>query len=319
VIITNDSIKVSGLFHKRELDLKSIKGFTRRNISIFLHPQKDSAKNIRIGVYIEKYQEVKAWLAENFHDLDYWQEQREEQQILENESFGGSLGERTEKLKRARQITKALNIAAIFLMLWVYFFSEYAGVLCLLCLIFPIVAIITYRHFKGMIRFNNPRGSAYPALSVAIMLPPLALFYRTANYYNEIDTVNIDWPALLICGFYTGALAYKRKEFLGRGSAFIFVFTVFIGLAYGYSVSVFYNCYFDRSVPKIYNTAITGKYVTSGYISSYHLIAKPWLAKSENVDITVPRYVYDDIDSGKVISVYQKEGKMNYRWFYIFK
>ena len=184
LIIQEDRLVSIGVFKSKNLKFDEIKGYTVNEQYIFVEPNTKEKKRIKISQYIGGYNEILLWLAENYLDLNIVNEQVEEQEILNNESIGWSKENREEKLSNARKISKIINWLGGLSFAWTLFYPKPYDYAVLSAFIIPIVALITVKLSRGLIRIDKKDGSAYPSTIFAFIFPSLGLMLRSFLDYD---------------------------------------------------------------------------------------------------------------------------------------
>ncbi len=184
-------------FSNRELKYSDIKGFTVNDNYIFVEPNYDNQKRIKISKYIGGYDEILFWLSQTFTDLEEQNTIKEEQEILNDENYGWTKDIREEKLNKARQTSRIINWAAGITAAWTFFYPTPYQYSILTAMVIPIVALCVVKFSSGLIRFDERKGSAYPSVIYAFIYPSLGLMLRAILDYDISDYSNV-WLATII-------------------------------------------------------------------------------------------------------------------------
>ena len=318
LVVTENSIVFGGIVRDKQLLFSQILGFRLIDKYIIVEANDSSLPRLKIDDTIIGKEEFVRWLSENFRNLDEEDIKKEIREIAQNENFGANESKRIEKLNRAKDICILLDVIAVILTLWA-FIKPYPYIIsCSSSALFPIIVIIIYRLNNGIYKLSAEKKSAYPNMSLAVWLPCCALCVRALDYklvdYDPIwiGTISISFAAAFIISI--GAKrAFKtepRKKLLLSG-------VVFVGLIYGFGVSVFANCYFDENEMTYYETKVLSKRIDHGKITYYDLELDPWGPIKTANKVTVNRKLYDRIEKGDVIKIQLRPGKIGARWFTI--
>lgn len=314
-VIDKNRIFIVSTFSNRELLFREIKGYRITDKFIFIEPRKEDKKKIKISSYFENTNEIKSWLSQNFSDLDVVQVTIEKKEILNNAEFGWTKKERKEKLKQAQKIATALNWTGGLIAAWTLFFTKPYEYAIIASVSFPILCILVLKYFKGLIKLDQRKDSAYPSIFWAIFSTSIAIFLRTLLDFNIFDYSNV-WPAVIVvtalCMF---VILYRNQEFKD-GTDYLSFFGILLftsGYAYGAVVSL--NCTFDTSEPEHFNAAILSKRISSGKTKTYYFELTPWGSRKEAEDVTVSKQLYNSLDKNDPVNIYFMKGKFEIPWF----
>lgn len=225
------------------------------------------------------------------------------------------------KIKRARRVTRTLNLAGIFVILWIVLFPDYYyEYVILLSIALPIISITAVIYFEGLIRIDSVKGSKNPDVSIlGILMPVVGLGFIAVESFNILDYSKV-WIfssviAIVMVLFVTvGTKQYHFKNPKDYFSIFLFV-VLFFG--YGYGVTVTMNCTFDRSTPEVYEAKVIGKWANTGRWLNFYLVLGEWGPQTESDDVDVPKYLYDEKDINDTVKINFKKGLFNIPWFSI--
>ncbi len=316
VVITSTYVSITDNGIKT-LNLTDVSGFRCSDKFIIIEPNNNGKPTIKIPEYTQGFTEIAKWASTYFPDLDTLQQNVEEFEILSSEEFGGTIEERETKLESARKVSKILNAAGGGLLLWAWIWPEPYLLICLLCILFPLLALVVYKYFKGLIKIDDKKGSAYPSL-FSLGLVPLGLCVRALLDFDISDYNNLFVATIIFAGIFTFVMALKQSEFnfnTTEGKT-AWVATVTIGLAYGYGTTVLINCYKDSSHTTKYPAQVIRKY-ESGEHTSYNLVVTPWGNAKDTPVVTVGENLYNKCYPGKTIIVNLQQGRLHSAWYYI--
>jgi hypothetical protein len=318
VVLTGQSIRVTENGKTRELPFTQIKGFSVNEKNTVLEPTDPGKPKIEISNKVENYEELQFWARRHFKNLDRLTVEEEEKEILHNKKFGRSEKDRELNLQKAKRIGKIFNVIGYTLMLWAFIDPRPYELVCGLCFIFPFVAYIPYRYFHGLLKVNPQKNTAYGDIS-SLLITPLVFVVRALFDYEIIDYANLWLPTVILATIFTVLLAYKSPEFAwsdSMGKAVLF-FTAVIALAYGYAISVFYNCYDDATGAQTYYAQVVDKHASTGKRTTYYLKLSPWGRKIKAEDVNVDSELYHRCYEGKTVSVNVRQGRLNAPWYFI--
>ncbi len=178
-----------------------------------------------------------------------------------------------------------------------------------------VAGVVILVQSKGLVRFDERKNSAYPAIIRMFMMPALALALRAFLDFSIVDAKMLLTPVAAITAILAGLILTKSKESSGKVGLKLLI-VVFVAV-YAYGLTVMGNCLFDRSRPEVFHTQVLEKHVSSGKSTTYHVKLAPWGPIAEPDDVTVPRMLYDRVSAGKEVSVCRKDGILSIPWFFI--
>lgn len=317
LIIQNNSIESISIFSNRKLAFEDIKGFTINEQYIFVESRNKEQKRIKISKYISGYNEILHWLIQNFPNLDFQNGIIEEQEILNNETFGWTKEIREEKLKNSRQTSKLINWVAGLSLVWNFFYPTPYQYSILAAITIPILALLVVKFSNGLIRFDEKNGSAYPSVVYAFVFPSLGLMLRAVLDYDLFDYSNVWLPTMIITLAFLFLLLIKQKEitfkekidYLTISSLAMFLF------AYSFGTVVHVNCYYDNSEPKYFTAKVLDKRISSGKSTSYYLELSAWGQQEEIDEVSIGKRLYNKIKIGDEVNINFRDGQLEIPWF----
>lgn len=302
----------------RELLLHEIKGYRTNDKFIVVEPKNKDKKNIKISKYFGKTSEITDWLVNNnYPDLDLSQEIEERKAILKNQEFGWNEAEREKKLLQARRVSKIINIIGSVVGAWLLFYPKPYEFAILPTIIFPIICLFVLRYFRGLIKIDEKKNSAYPSIFWGFFATVMALFLRSLLDFQIMDYSGVWIPLFIIAAIYIVLLLFcteearydKASDYLGAFGVLIIVFSY----AYGSFVTV--NCVFDQSEPEVFNATILDKTISSGKSKSHYLELTPWGPRTEAERVMVPKSFYESHQIKDEVTVYLMKGKFDIPWY----
>ncbi|RSK51162.1 hypothetical protein [Hymenobacter rigui] len=316
-IFSEQSIRYKGALRRKELPLEAVRGYRADDKYTYIVPVSNAYPSIRIGYTSEGYKEIQLWLAERFPNLDVQQQELEAQEILQDETLGRSVPEREEKLAQARQVARVLNTLAWAVAAWLFFYPKPYDVAVQASLGLPPVAALALLWYQGLLRADERKDSAYPALGSALFIPAVALMLRVLLDFELLDYSAAWQLAAAVAVLFGGVLAYGNRRFIklpaSRWGAVATVF--FCALVYGYSAVVAINCVFDEATPRVYAANVISKHISSGKTTTYYLKVGAWGPRTAPEDVTVTEETYDQTMPGDSVRVYQFPGRLAMPWF----
>lgn len=318
-VIAADRIYTTAVFNKRMLLFNEIKGYRITDKFIFVEALIKEKKRIKISTYYEKSDEIKQWLFERYDDLDAVNIIAEEKSILEDAEFGRNTAERENHLKRARIATTTLNIIAIALSAWAFFWPVPYGCLMTALILIPVVSVLLLKFSGGIIHLEAKNDSAYPTSMYSIAIPGFILAMRAFVDYNLTGYEKL-WPAVLLSTlFFMVVVLIGNKEFAYDKIRELFTIlgiTVFFFCACFGSVTIL-NCYYDRSEAQRFYAKVLNKRSSSGKHTSYYIELAPWGSQTESEEVSISSEIYNRIQAGDTVRVNLKRGEFDIPWFYV--
>ena len=319
VIISSDTLSIRSTFINRDLKFQEIKGFQVEQNYIFVLPNTERKKRIKISTYIGNSNELIMWLNSKFPDLHQVNEEKEEAEILDNFEYGRNTEERSSRLNQAKKVAKVLNWTGVLVLIWTLFKPEPYEYAILVSISLPIIATLVVIYYKGLIRIYEKKGSAYPTLFSAILMTSCGLFLRALLDYNIFDYSNIWTPSIIIGMIMIALVVFGTKEFKFKKVKDYFSFlslTIFF-FGFGYGAIVTLNCMYDESVPQTFQSKVLGKRISSGKTTTYYLELTAWSTQIESDDVSVSEEFYERIEIDDNVNIYLKKGLVEIPWFIV--
>jgi hypothetical protein len=323
LIFRASEIEISSALFGRTIRRDQIAGLRRLTVIVygisfpylFFVPKDERAKKFRILHIFQTDAVFEDWVA-SLPDLDKRQYEESVKEVLQNPDFGATEADRAERLARAGRIAKYLNGAGAILAVGAiampglipgYYWWLIAALAGL-----PVLAVMIVIASRGLFSIDGQdiRNSARPNLAALFMVPAIALALRA-----WLDISVLDWQRALelaaIAGLAVGLLSLAARSKAKYSAVFLLVFS----LVWASGATVFYNSYFDTSVPSVFRTRITGMHRTTGRSSSYYLKLEPWGPRTAAEDVDVARNFYERVAVGNTVCVSLFRGALDVRWF----
>ncbi|KIC94480.1 hypothetical protein [Flavihumibacter solisilvae] len=318
-VIDTDRIYSVSALSTRELKFNEISGYRIADKYIIVEPNVAGKKRIKISTYLSNTAEICDWLAEKYPDLDVQAGDEEREEILSSDDYGFTLEEREQKLLAARRISKVINITAGITGLWLIFYPKPYFYLVIAAVAIPLVSLQVIKSFRGLIRVDERKDSAYPSLFWSILICSMSLVLRSVLDFNIYEYSNAWMLALTVSVIYLGVLLVRNKEFEFRSKSEIFTFVgvVLFIMSYSYGSVVTLNCLLDQSSPEAYSAEVKGKRVSSGKSTMYYLQLSRWGKQTEADEVTVSKEMYDATEISDPVTVYLMQGRFEIPWYEI--
>lgn len=315
-IFYEDKIISASAFSKTEIRTSDIKGY-RIDDNQFIIESEDN--QIKISKYTEGYQSIVEDFSRKYYDLDLALAFLEEIEVLNDSSYGNTEAERGAKLRQAKIVSKILNTASWIAIAWIFFKPHPYEYAFLFSALIPPLAILAVRHYKGMMRLEEKKGSQLPEIDNAIILPSIGMALRVLFDYNIISHTNV-WPGvILLTATFIFLLYFRQKEFSFNKFYDYFVLAMLsvILLAYSYGLIIHINCFYDRTTPEFHTTKVANKKVTDGKVDTHYLTLSKWGNQTEEEDAQVSGSFYSQVEIGDELRVVLRKGNLDIPWYFL--
>ncbi|GAB2770887.1 hypothetical protein GCM10027175_05500 [Hymenobacter latericoloratus] len=316
-IITDTAFVYAGTLYRQELPLEAIKGFRTDQQYTHILPTSKAYPKIKVGYTSEGYKEIQQWLAEHYPNLDEQEQQQEEEAILLDDTFGRTTEERETNLTQTRRVASALNTLGWLTGAWLLFLPRFYEAAFTAGLTLPAVAALAILWHRGTIRPDEQKNSAYPNVSVALLMPALGLLLRELL---DLELLHYDalWPlaggAAALFGL---LLLLGSRPFLQQPKlrASVLGQVALYALLYGYAATVAVNCVFDEGPAKHHTATVLRKHSSSGKTTTYYLNVTPWGPRRQAEDVAVSEEYYQQVQPGARVRIYEMPGRLGVPWF----
>jgi hypothetical protein len=254
----------------------------------------------------------KSWIA-SLTNLDATEQRQSETEILENSEFGATAEDRARALARARWTGYALSAIAIPLVAGGYVIPDPPGIVILLLLAMPWVALAADTMGQGLFSVVPARNDAHPSLFLALLIPGVVLAMR-ALY----DDPMLEWElpigaGLIAGGVFALVLALADRGVLDSPGKFLVVLP--FAIAYGFGAVAAANAWLDSAPAAVKEVAVMGKHRTYGRHSSFYLQVEPWGPRTTAQDVSVSFPLYNAALPGGTVCVSLHPGALRMAWF----
>jgi len=320
VIIDKHTLSVARLLGTRSALLEEIEGYRKGEKDTFFIVLKSGGRPLQLPQYLERRKELIGWFEEKYEDVDQRIRAKETEDLLENDQFGLSRDDRAARLATAKTIDRIATGAGIGLFCWAVFYPQPFETMMVTLLAAPAVAIFITWYYKGLMRLEKKKSSPYPSM---VMLMTMAIFSALLVIVLRYDLYGFGehaWSlmlattlgAVVICiTACRKAIAASDKKALTYG-----VIVVMAGM-YSYSLLVFSNCHYDRSVAHPYHVKVTGKRISSGKSTSYYLSLSPWGQYTDGNEVSVSKSFYNQVATHDSVTVFLKKGQWGLPWYFL--
>jgi hypothetical protein len=317
IIISADSIIKIGVFGQKELVTANVKGCRISEKVICIEPVSLSYQKITINNFSDlgNSDDLVKWLKENFKDLDAEELIVEQNKILQDTDLGFTEQEREEKLAKAKQIAIGYNIIGVIVGVTAFFLNN-SKIIVIVALLYPLLGIVIMKFSDGLIKFvSNRKRSVYPFIVIGFYLPVLLVFVASIMPYDIFKYEHI-WPITIIITLTVFTLSYTTG--INRTAGSIkgqVIFMVILAALYGYGSTIQLNCLFDPSKPQQFQATVLGHHITTGKSNTYFLTLSPWGPEKETKEVSVGKWLYNEVAIGGTVKVNFKNGLLNIPWF----
>jgi hypothetical protein len=317
-IIGRDYITGINPLSTRTLKFDAILGYKIERNGIFIIPKNPTDKKIKTSTYIEKADQITAWLSSTFTDLNEQELTDHEKSILNDDTLGLSQQAREHRLAEARRTAKITNAVGFVLFFWMTFYPVFYTVVLIIGIAYPAIIIILLYLYRGLLRVDERRNNAYPSVATGFIMAGLSLSLRALFDYNilEYNQLWVTTGTFAIILIILILIATKLPTFRSAQDYFV-IFTLVI-LAYSYSFGAYTvsNCLFDSSSPKYYKTNIVQKEISKGRSTTYYIIVTSWHDAEKIEKVTVNSDEYELTSIGDEIAIAEMKGLFGTPWYF---
>jgi hypothetical protein len=176
-------------------------------------------------------------------------------------------------------------------------------------------------HFKGLVTVNDTKKSAYPSMLPVLLFSALIVIARALIDYDlYLYTAAFKYAigigaALTAITYYIAYTGYQKNI---NKKPIIWALAVLF-MIYGYGLTVFVNCYFDNTKADVFTESVTEMHVTSGKTTTYYITTTPWGHFTEPEEVSIPKSLYNSLQTGDSVNIYLQPGKLGIPWYFIRK
>jgi hypothetical protein len=315
-VITVDRVYLVSMIYKRTLYHNQIRGWRNVEQEIHILPKDDSSKKIRVSTYFKDSSEIRYFLGENFPNLDEEEIEAEEEEIFKNEAFGITEEERAMRLKRARKAARYTEWLGWAITLWVLLYPYPYTLSIMAAMLYPILAIGICFRYRGLIRGDGSKNSAYPSVATTFVCVSCVLLLRALLDINTLS-YNNGWILMAIIAVILFVLYQIPTDgfSLDKRSKYVLLFMMpLLTFCYAFGSVILINKLGDSSEPVRYPTEVMDKRISSGKTTTYYLELKKWDGLKEDEEVRVTRSEYEATPIGDSVTVYQYPGRFRMPW-----
>lgn len=318
--IHQDRIRKVGIFKAKEILINEINGFRTEGSKYgdkIIFESYNPKNNLSYELLYNNRKDIVQWANENLIDLDAREEKEQLDILLTDEKLGENKSKREILLNRAKKWTWFINSLSLIISLWAWFLPTPFELVIFSLILIHIIAILSTRFFKRIIRFYEFDIGANPTIIIAFFGPPGALVYIIFNKWNLIDG-SIFWQGLtafaVLTIFYFIFLVVHNnnqnknsKDTLG-----LFFYCIF----YCSGLTIAFNCLLDQSNSITFSTQILGKntYEFQG-VPVFKINTTPWGSIKDPEAYSVNEDLFNKLKIGDTINIRLNKGSFNINWF----
>jgi hypothetical protein len=316
VMLDADSVQVFEIYRRRHLARRDIEGRShfangQGPSGWVLVPKAGFGGKIQLSRFLEIDKDFLDWIR-SLRDLDQGKKHAAAQEKTAAIAALKQRGFSQSTIERLRRIAVGLNFSTYGLGLAGLFVRDPNHLLIWALITLPWVGIFLVFMFAPYYRFGGPRNGPLPDLSLVLMIPGLFLSLRALQ---GIAPVGWEGPlSLTVFGsVILVGLAFWCDPWLKqhRGTAVLLLVPC---CAYGYGAGMQVNALLDQSTPKTYRVIVTGKYVSHGKSTSFHLKLAPWGPNVSGQTLVVFRSQYDGTKTGDTVCMLLLSGALGVAW-----
>lgn len=296
-----------------------VKGFKLDENNIYIIPLTPGSKKITITKYIARSEELKQYLADHFVNLDLEEYESQLTDILADTSLGYTEENREQKLKQAKLLSNIINWPSYLVAGLLIFYPTPYIMVTTIGILYPLLAISVLKS-NSLIRFDEEKNSPYPSIALGFIMPLMGLGVRLTSDLSLLSFHSLWLPsggsfAILVLILLAGNNSFNFNN--GKKTATSILMMVFVYL-YCIAASIALNCIHDKATPTEYKVKVTGKNITSGKHTSYHLVLEKWGTQTEGEEESVSSELYGHIQIGDKVTVSRRPGLLGAAWYTVY-
>jgi hypothetical protein len=316
VILQADSIQVFEIYRRRQLARGEIEGRShfanaQGPSGWVLVPKPGVGGKIKLSMYLKTDKAFLAWI-HSLPDLDLGKRRAVERERTDAIASLKQRGFAELSIQRLRRLAGGLNFTVYGLGLASFLVRDPNHVLTCALVALPWIAILLVARLAPYYRFGGPRNSPLPDLSLVLIIPGLFLALRALQ-----GIAPVGWEGPLLLTVFGSAilvgLAFWCDPWLKKHLG-VTALLLILCCAYGYGAGMQVNALLDRSTPNTYRVMVTGKYVSHGKSTSYHIKLAPWGPNVSGQTLMVFRSQYEETKTGDTVCMLLRSGALHVAW-----
>ena len=223
-------------------------------------------------------------------------------------------GDVPETAAQARVQQWGLAALAVGVMAWMIFAPQPNALLVLTAAVVPWLAAMAACWSGGTLHvFTRGRGDRRPNVTIAFMLPGIALMMRVTGEFHVLNLQRMVAVACVAGAALAAAGLLADREVRRRASGWIAL--VAMSGVWGFGAGLGVDAALDGSPATVYRTAVMGHHVSHGRHTSYYLTLAPWGPQTEDDSVEVPWKTYAAFQVGDEVCVPLRAGTLGVAWY----
>lgn len=229
------------------------------------------------------------------------------------------MAQRALNFYKVKRLVDILNLVAIIVGVWVFFWPYPYPIAILSALVLPLLALIVFKRCRGMVQIDERENNVSPSVFWTFFLPTMALLIRSLsdpNIFDHGEVWVIVWP--LTVGL-ASIILIGQPEFGWRkgGQPLAALAMIILAFAYAYGAVITSNCAFDNRSAASFDSQILNKSISRSKNTSYYLELAPWRPQPEVKDAEVDRETYEQLEVGDSVEVLFLKGRWGIPWYVV--
>ncbi|RWY57169.1 hypothetical protein [Mucilaginibacter gilvus] len=247
VVLSNDSISVSGILGTRTFANYDVKGFRVEEKAILIYSIAEGRRRIMINDYdsLGDNDGLITELSERYTDLNAEEYESQLTDILQSNEFGLSEDERMNSLRSAGKLALAYNLLGIIGLIICFFFLDAilsSDIYSVVAMIYPLVGIAIMSKKKGLIKFAAKKTSPVYSIYYSMFMSCVFLVVKPLVKYHLVEISQVWLPMggiaiIFFCGLYWKGKADAANAIKGQ-----VVLMIITALGYSCGSTITVNC-----------------------------------------------------------------------------
>jgi hypothetical protein len=313
VTLQADSVEVFEVYRRRYLTRPEIEGrghfsYGQGMSAWVLVPKPGFGGRIKLSTLLKTDKAYLSWI-HSLPDLDLEKKRAADR---EGTQAVASIKEQGFSELTLRRMASGLTVAVYVIGFGSFLLSDPDHVLIWLLLALPWVGILLVAKFAPFYRFGGPRNSPLPDLSLVLIGPGLFL---ALGALRSIAPIGWEGPLLIsvLGSVMLVGVAFRCDPWLKKHLG-VTALVLILCCGYGYGAGMEVNALLDRSTPQKYRVIVTGKHVSHGKSTSYHLNLAPWGPEVSGQDLMVSYSQYAVVKRGDAVCMLLRSGALSVAW-----
>lgn len=318
VILSADAIVLNCALRSRSFMRTDIGGRrvlpTQYVSTLVLLSRSGGGEKMKVWMMLKTDPAFHAWL-EGIPDLDAEERRESEKSLAVDPDLGFESADRAQRVQRARQIAKPLNIVGFGSLVWAFFYPQPYIPLMFFLAVLPLVALALLLRSNGIYQIDQNRNDTRPTLGGLFIAPGLGLALRAM-----LDLNLLGWKTPLALSLFLATvmvIAIVRGDPGTRKRPVSIAIISVLCLAYGFGLTAQGNALLDRSAAQVFQAVVVDKHVSEGKSTTYYLHLNPWGPQTGVTEVSVDESFYNATPSGAMVCVYLHAGALRIPWYQV--